>query len=245
MATAIHAGHQVRKSLRPFMKLAPEARLREEDPFTDAFASEQDTLIRVSTSRFEVDLNRARETAVYAGPESAWGLEVWQGALPNAERAASLAIYDRFYGSFLGLLRERLEDYPRLLVLDLHSYNHRRDGPGQPPAPLEANPVVNIGTAAADREVWGDTIDAFIETMEQATFEGERLDVRENVKFTGGELSRHVARAFGSDVLTLSIEFKKVFMDEWTGVANRESIHQLRHALAAATAPLREVLNRG
>ena len=29
-------------------------------------------------SRFEVDLNRPREKAVYIKPEDAWGLEVWK-----------------------------------------------------------------------------------------------------------------------------------------------------------------------
>ena len=239
LATAIHAGHEIRSSIRPFMRLTAADRLREEDPFTGAFAPEGATLLRVNTSRFEVDLNRARDGAVYAGPDSAWGLDVWREALPAAEIEASLTKYDRFYKALFAVLRQKLTQHPRLVVLDLHSYNHRREGPEGPLASAVENPVVNVGTAAADRGVWGPLIEGFTADLAAQSFEGGRLDARENVKFTGGELSRHLAREFGSKVLTLSVEFKKVFMDEWTGEKDPERVRQLREALTSCTRPLR------
>jgi hypothetical protein len=48
-------------------------------------------------------------------------------------------------------------------------------------------------------------------------FPGGRLDVRENVKFQGGNFSRWIHGKFPGTGCALAIEFKKFFMDEWTG----------------------------
>ena len=39
----------------------------------------------------------------------------------------------------------------------------------------------------------------------------------ENVKFRGGQLSRWVGEKYPETGCSLAIEFKKFFMDEWTG----------------------------
>src|SRR5690606_3738872 len=96
VATAIHDGHAIRPSLRPFLALSAEQRLREEDPLTGLLTTVGDVRIRVPASRFEIDLNRPRESAVYARPEDCWGLEAWHGELPGAEIERSLALWDRF-----------------------------------------------------------------------------------------------------------------------------------------------------
>jgi cardiolipin synthase A/B len=46
------------------------------DPFTAQLARVAPTRLIALRSRFEVDLNRPRERAVYRGPADAWGLEV-------------------------------------------------------------------------------------------------------------------------------------------------------------------------
>ena len=62
--------------------------------------------------------------------------------------------------------------------------------------------------------------------------------MRENVRFRGGHLSRHVNSAHGDRALALALEFKKTWMDEWTG--ERDEAHQARlvAALDAAVGPL-------
>jgi hypothetical protein len=64
------------------------------------------------------------------------------------------------------------------------------------------------------------------------------LDVRENVRFRGGELSRWVNQRYGDRGGALAIEFKKTFMDEWTGVLDRRHLEGLQHALATVVAAL-------
>ncbi len=52
--------------------------LREEDPFTGNWTSVAKNRIIVNRSRFEVDINRPRDKAVYITPEDAWGLHIWK-----------------------------------------------------------------------------------------------------------------------------------------------------------------------
>ena len=41
--------------------------------------------------------------------------------------------------------------------------------------------------------------------------------MRENVKFRGGNFPRHVNGKYGEHGLAIAVEYKKFFMDEWTG----------------------------
>jgi N-formylglutamate deformylase len=75
---AIHDGHQIRTELAEYLSLGESSRLREEDPFTGKWLSISKNTITTKTSRFEVDLNRPREKAVYLKPEDSWGLKVWK-----------------------------------------------------------------------------------------------------------------------------------------------------------------------
>lgn len=68
VATAIHPGHHVRSEIRERLALPEDKRLNEEDPFTGPFTAVAPTRIVVERSRFEVDLNRPRENAVYRRP---------------------------------------------------------------------------------------------------------------------------------------------------------------------------------
>jgi hypothetical protein len=110
--------------------------------------------ITVRRSRFEVDINRPREHAVYREPADAWGLEVWRESLRSSCVRDSLAIYDRFYRELAHHL-DRVTAASRCLVLDVHSYNHRRDGPDAPAGDADANPEINVGTGWLDRARWG------------------------------------------------------------------------------------------
>src|SRR6266511_6356999 len=85
-ACAIHAGSQVRAEALRHMAIRRRQRFVEEDPYTDQLTAVADTSVVVHRSRFEVDMNRARERAVYRTPGDAWGLSVWRGPLPAAVR---------------------------------------------------------------------------------------------------------------------------------------------------------------
>ena len=53
------------------------------------------------------------------------------------------------------------------------------------------------------------------------------MDVRENVRFRGGELSRWVNERYRDRGCALAIEFKKMFMDEWTGTVDERHVEEL------------------
>jgi hypothetical protein len=60
---------------------------------------------------------------------------------------------------------------------------------------------------------------------------GRCLDVRENVKFKGRHLAKWMHEKFPESACVISIEFKKFYMDEWTGVVDVEQVLAIREAL--------------
>ena len=244
MATAIHNGHGVRENLVDSFSLSGEERLREEDPFTGTWTAVADTRVIVQQSRFEVDLNRPRGKAVYIKPEDAWGLQVWKTEPPPEAITQSLAQYDLFYAKMESVLREVVARHGRFVVFDLHTYNHRRDGPNAPPADPKENPEVNIGTGTMDRQLWGPVVDRFMSDLRRFDFLGRHLDVRENIIFQGGQFSRWIHQTFPESGCALAIEFKKFFMDEWTGVPDFHQIETIQKALQTTVPGVLEVLKK-
>jgi N-formylglutamate amidohydrolase len=233
VATAIHAGHAVRGDLAAHLALGEADRLREEDPYTDRWLGIVPNRVACHRSRFEVDLNRPRDGAVYRRPEDAWGLEVWRTPPPEEMIERSLGLYDAFYAELEELLCDLEARHGRFAVYDLHSYNHRRDGADAPPADPAGNPDVNLGTRSLPRHRWCGVADGFLEAIGGFDDGGRRLTVGENVRFGGGELARWVHRRFPDTGCALAIEIKKTFMDEWTGRPDPAEIERLGLALAA------------
>jgi len=242
VATAIHAGHAVRPEVARKLALDEATRLREEDPFTGRLAAVAPTWIVPVRSRFEVDLNRPRDHAVYRGPDDAWDLEVWREPCDEELIARSLTEYDDFYALLERVLRERERVHGRFVLLDLHSYNHRREGVEGPAADPARNPEINVGTGTVDRARWGGLIDRFCADLAACRVRGHPLDVRENVAFMGGELTAWVHRTFPTTGCALAIEVKKTFMDEWSGRANEAHLAELGRALEATLPGLVESL---
>ena len=234
VAAAVHDGHAIHPETLPHVALPEAERLREEDPFTGRLTDVAPTRVVGRRSRFEVDLNRPRDGALYRTPDDAWGLDVWHDGVPDAVAERSMALYDDFYRAVEKLLAMKIEEYGSVVVYDLHSYNHRREGPDGPLADPEANPEVNVGTGSLDRERWGPLVDRFMNDLrEGANGAGmPDLDVRENVKFQGGHFSRWVHQTFGNAACVLAVEFKKTFMDEWSGQVDEAHLGRLREALA-------------
>lgn len=240
VATAIHNGHDLRPDVESHMALDPATRLREEDPFTDFFATAFPDSVIVHRSRFEVDLNRPRESAVYADAEETWGLEVWSSPLPAPVREESLRLYDGFYAELGAWLDEIVQARGGFVLYDLHSYNHRRDGPAASSASPEENPVVNLGTGSLPAR-WLRVADAFCASMARQYMGGEAIDARENVKFRGRQLAAWVNERYGENGCALAIELKKIWMDEWSGEPDQLVQEELRAALLATVDPVTEV----
>jgi hypothetical protein len=246
VAAAIHDGNGLRAETRAAMALADADRLREEDPFTGQAIIDVPNHVIAGRSRFEVDLNRAADIAVYRTPDQSWGMKVWEQPPGAGLVERSLLIHERFYAAMGAWLDEVAADHGRFVVLDVHSYNHRRSGPGGEPTPQAEAPDVNIGTFSMPRDQWAWLLDPLIEAMRAFDFGGRRLDVRENVAFQGkGELTRFVHARYPEQGCAIAIEFKKFFMDEWTGLPDPAELALMRAFIAHVARHTRERLDAG
>ncbi len=235
VAVAIHAGHALRDEVADLTSVPAARRFREEDPGTAEWSMCFPTRLVAGRSRFEVDLNRPRDTAVYLRPDDCWDIEPWHCALPAGVTERSLAVYDAFYSVLAGILDRAEEMFGRFVVLDLHSYNHRRGGPEAPPADPAGHPDVNVGTGSMDRDRWAPVVERFMAdlgSIKMPPGDGS-LDVRENVVFRGRELARWVHDRYPETGCALAIEVKKFFMDEHTGRLDEELTGAMGDALAA------------
>ncbi|MDH3285218.1 MAG: N-formylglutamate amidohydrolase [Acidobacteriota bacterium] len=244
VATAIHDGHALREEVAALTALSDGDRLREEDPYTGEWTKVAATRLVATRSRFEVDLNRPRDKAVYAKPADAWGLDLWKKPPSEALLGRSLEVYDAFYAELSRVLTGLIQRFGGVVVLDLHSYNHRRDGPAGPEADPSQNPEVNVGTGTLDRERWAPVVDRCIADLQTHDFLGRSLDVRENVKFRGGNMSRWINQNFNGRACSIALEFKKFFMDEWSGEIEKQSYDQIAPALRSSASGLRRELRR-
>jgi len=244
VAVALHDGHEVRQEVARLLALPEADRLREEDPHTEEWTALAPTRVVALRSRFEVDLNRPRGEAFYRTPEDAWGLQVWKSPPSEDCIERSLAEHDAFYEEMGRLLREVEARHGRFVVFDLHSYNHRRSGPGGPPADAEGNPQVNLGTASMNRELWGPLVERFVRDLRAFDFPGGNLDVRENVKFLGRAMPWFVHGTFPKTGCALAVEVKKFFMDEWTGELDEDLHGAVGEALASTVPGVLEELGR-
>jgi N-formylglutamate deformylase len=243
-AMAIHSGHDLREEVAEIMALSSRDRLREEDPHTSIWTSVVSTRLVAHRSRFEVDLNRPRDKAVYLAPEDAWGLEVWKQKPAADITQRSLLEYDAVYNEAHRVFSEMERRFGHFVVLDFHSYNHRREGPDASPDSPSENPEINIGTGTLDRVRWAPLVDRFIGDLTAFDFLGRHLDVRENVKFRGGNFSRWIHENFPESACCLAVEVKKFFMDEWTGKLDSEEFEAVARAIEITLPGLHESLEK-
>lgn len=229
IAVALHDGQAIDAALVAHRKLASHQLFREEDPYTGDIADLPVNSLVVHTSRFQVDLNRRKEAAIYKKPADAWGLAVWDDVVKDRYADRLMEAYDAFYDMFRNLLESVINRHGGFVILDIHSYNHRRDDPNVEAASAE-NPEINIGTIHNDSK-WAGLTQKFISYLSHARIAGRRVDVRENIKFKGGGFSEWVNERYSDKGCVLSVEFKKTFMDEWTGRVDVAHLHDLKKML--------------
>ena len=244
VAVALHDGHDVRAEVAALFAISAADRKREEDPFTATWTTIADTQIVVQRSRFELDLNRPRDRAVYLKPEDAWGLTVWQTRPSPEMMTHSLAEYDAFYATVKRVFMDLERCFGRFLVFDLHTYNHRRLGMQALPADPRYNPEINLGTGTMDRTRWAPVVEKFLTDLRGFDFLGRQLDVRENVRFQGGYFSHWVHQTFPNSACVLSIEVKKFFMNEWSNELDTVQLDAIRCALESTVPGVLDALKQ-
>lgn len=246
VTAAIHDGHHLSDSISQLIALDDDEQLREEDPYTGIWAGISKNHIISNTSRFEFDLNRSPEKAIYLTPEDAWGLQVWKHQPSEEILEKTRHNYAEIYRKIHAGITRLVERFGTVVILDLHSYNHRRQGPDGPAADAELNPEVNVGTGTMNRAYWAPVVDRLIGDLRKGDFLGRQLDVRENIKFRGGYFPRWIHENFSDSVCCISLEFKKFFMDEWTGDPHWHMIERIEELLESAIPGLlEEISTRG
>ncbi|PST23842.1 N-formylglutamate amidohydrolase, partial [Mesorhizobium plurifarium] len=159
---------------------------------------------------------------------------------------ASLSIHDEYYQMLTSFLAGIERCHESFVVLDVHSYNHRRAGPEAEPTLAAEAPDINIGTISMDRRKWAYVVDSFMAALRSFDFPGGPLDVRENVAFQGrGEQTRFIHERFPDTGCAIAVEFKKVFMEEWTGEPRPEMLVAFRRLLASTLPTLVQALEQG
>ena len=103
---------------------------------------------------------------------------------------------------------------------------------------------MNVGTGTMVREQWAPLVDRLIHDLGAADVLGGRLDVRENMRFRGGKWSRWIHETFPDSGCALTLEFKKTFMDEWTGEADPERMKAVEAALRSTVPGVLEELEK-
>lgn len=242
VAVALHAGHSVSPEVAQYLALSDEARLYEEDPYSDRLLPEDASRVVVHLSRFQVDLNRPRDRAIYLRPEDSWGLRVWRTTPSRHAIRMSLMEYDAFYAEADRLLHRIARQHRHFVVLDIHTYNQRRGGPTALADPAARCPEINVGTGSMDRSHFAPIVDTFISAARRHDFMGRKLDVRENVRFRGGWFPAWVHRTFPRSGCALAIEVKKFFMNEWSFQVDPVQLREIRRLLESVCREVTGVL---
>ena len=218
VCAAVHDGHQFRKELWQNCLHTEYERWYEEDPCTKEMIAEHRIVIAGLDSRFEYDLNRAPESAIY---EDAWGKQLWKSPLPLEMKEKSLAKHDAFYDVVEALILKLEEKYEKCIVYDMHSYNWQR---------WEREvPTWNLGTANVDNNRFGTDIEEWRLILEQMPLpNGIKSTSKVNDTFQGnGYFLKFITQKF-ENTLVLATEIAKVYCDELDQIIYPEVVNAVK-----------------
>ncbi|MDT0558812.1 N-formylglutamate amidohydrolase [Ichthyenterobacterium sp. W332] len=222
---AVHDGHQFREELWDNCIHTEYERWYEEDPETKNMIASHPIVIAGLDSRFEYDLNRAPEDAVF---ETAWGKQLWHNPLPQEMKQKSLDKHTNFYKVVHALINKIESKFGVCVVYDMHSYNWKRWD--------REVPTWNLGTSNVDNERFGKDIELWRQSLSEITFSHSiKSTSKINDTFQGnGYFLKFITNNF-KNTLVLATEIAKVYCDEYSYVNYPEVVaaveQQLRYKL--------------
>lgn len=218
---AVHDGHQFRRELWDNCLHTEYDRWFEEDPCTKEFVKTHPIVIAGCDSRFEYDLNRAPENAIY---EDAWGKQLWRNKLPKEQHAHSLTKHTSFYKVLQALVAKLEDKFGAVIIYDMHSYNWRRWD--------REVPVINLGTANVDSDRFSAEIESWRYSLSQLKLPNEIESTSKiNDTFRGnGYFLKFITENF-RNTLVLATEFKKIYCDEIGQITYPEVVSAIEQQL--------------
>ncbi|MFD1162344.1 N-formylglutamate amidohydrolase [Hwangdonia seohaensis] len=211
---AIHDGHQFRKELWPNCIHTEYERWYEEDPETKNMVKSHPIVIAGCDSRFEYDLNRAPEAAVF---DTAWGKQLWHKPLSEDMKDKSLRKHNNFYKVVHTLISVLESKFGFCTVYDMHSYNWKR---------WEREvPTWNLGTSNIDNNRFGEVVENWRQSLSEIKFPyGIPSISKINDTFQGnGYFLKYVTNNF-KNTLVLATEIAKVYCHEYDYIVYPEIV---------------------
>lgn len=218
---AVHDGHQFRKDLWDNCLHSEYDRWYEEDPETKNMVISQPILISGCDSRFEYDLNRDPENAVF---DTAWGKQLWKNLLPEEEKAKSLQKHANFYKVVKSLISKIEEKFGACVVYDMHSYNWQRWD--------REVPTWNLGTSNIDNNRFGEQVESWRQMLASIELPNNiKQTAKVNDTFQGnGYFLKFITNTF-ENTLVLATEIAKVYCDEYKQVIYPEVVAAVEQQL--------------
>lgn len=218
---AVHDGHQFRKELWDNCIHTEYERWYEEDPETKNMVISHPILIAGCDSRFEYDLNRVPEEAVF---ETAWGKQLWKAPLPDGMKAKSLQKHKNYYKVVHALISKIEEKFGVCVVYDMHSYNWQRWD--------RVVPTWNLGTSNVDNERFGDDIEMWRDMLSKLELPNGIVSTSKiNDTFKGnGYFLKFITHNF-KNTLVLATEIAKVYCEEYDYILYPEVVASVEQQL--------------
>ena len=218
---AVHDGHQFRKELWGNCLHTEYERWYEEDPETKNMVISHPILIAGCDSRFEYDLNRDPENAVF---ETAWGKQLWKNPLPEIQKEKSLNKHENFYKVVHALISKIEKKFGVCVVYDMHSYNCKRWD--------SEVPTWNLGTSNIDNDRFGDQIESWRQMLASIELpNGIKQTAKINDTFQGnGYFLKYITKNF-KNTLVLATEIAKIYCDEYKQIIYPEVVAAVENQL--------------
>jgi hypothetical protein len=218
---AVHDGHHFRRELWDNCLHSEYDRWFEEDPSTKDMIRSHPIVIAGLDSRFEYDLNRTPETAIYT---DAWGKKLWREPLSDDMNKKSLTKHANFYKVTYALINKLEELFGVCIVYDMHSYNWRRWD--------REVPTWNLGTSNIDNQRFGEAVKGWKEMLGKMMLPNGLVSNCEiNNTFQGnGYFLKFITQNF-KNTLVLATEVKKIYCDEVNQIMYPEVVNAIKRSL--------------
>lgn len=221
VCAAVHNGHQFRKNLWDKCLHSEYDRWYEEDPMTKKMISSHPIVIAGRDSRFEYDLNRDPDNAIY---DDAWGKQLWKEPLTDQEKSDSLQKHQNFYKVVYALIKTLELKFGCSIVYDVHSYNWKRWD--------REVPTWNLGTSNIDNDKYKKTVEAWRKQLAKVKLPHNiPTTAKINDTFQGnGYFLKFITTNF-HNTLVLATEVAKIYCDEEGQVIYPEVVEAIKKGL--------------